>query len=74
MENYLLIECLECSVVFRKQAIEETDGTVFCKCKNLSVGIKKAINSTPHVAVTYSKTSPRIYELANVKDEKKNTC
>jgi len=65
MENYLMAECLECNMVFRKQDFHEESPTVFCKCKNLEVGIKKNENSTYpfHVAVTYSKSRPRIYEL-----------
>ncbi len=65
LENYLLIECLECNTVFKKQDFNEASKTVFCKCKNLSVGIKKVVNSRYafYVAATYSKERPRIYEL-----------
>ena len=71
MKNYLLIECLECNTVFRKQDVEETHKTVFCECENLSVGIKKNENSVYpfYVAATYSKTKPRIYELKEVDNQ-----
>jgi hypothetical protein len=64
MKNYLIVECLECSEVFRKQDFHEENSKVFCKCKNLEIGIKKNENSTYsfYVAVTYSKSRPRIYE------------
>jgi len=71
MENYLIVECLECSGAFRQQDFHEESPEVFCKCKNLKVGIKKNENSTYafHVAATYSKSRPRIYEL-NKKNKK----
>jgi len=66
--NYLIAECPECNTAFRKQDFDETSLTVFCKCKNLSIGIKKVANSAYpfYVAVTYSNTRPRIYELKEV--------
>jgi len=73
MENYLIVECLECNEALRQQDFHEESASVFCKCENLEIGIKKNENSTYsfHVAVTYSKSRPRIYEL-NKKDEKEN--
>jgi len=73
MENYLIVECLECNEAFRQQDFHEESPEIFCKCENLEVGIKKNENSTYafHVAVTYSKSRPRIYEL-NKKNEEEN--
>ena len=70
MDNYLIAECPECNTAFRKQDFDESSSTVFCKCKNLSVGIKKTVKSAYpfYVAVTYSKTRPRIYELKKAED------
>ena len=67
-----MAECLECNMVFRKQDFDEESPTVFCKCKNLELGIKKNENSTYafHVAVTYSKSRPRIYELNKTGENK----
>ena len=68
MENYLIAECLECNTVFNKTEFHEDSESVFCECKNLEVGIKKMKNSRYafYVAVTYSKSKPRIYELNDV--------
>ena len=65
MENYLIVECLECSDVFRKQDFHEESAAALCKCKNLEITIKKIKNSRYpfYFAVTYSKSRPRIYEL-----------
>jgi len=65
MENYLLIECLECNSVFRKQDIHEDSETVHCECKNISVGTQKVVNSRYqfYVTASYSESPPRIYEL-----------
>ena len=71
MENYLLIECLECNTVFRKQDVEAGGETVFCECNNLTIGPKKVENSKYpyYLAVTYSRERPRIYELKEVDNE-----
>ena len=68
VKNYLLIECLECGTVFRKQDIEESKETVLCECKNITIGPKEVENSIYpfYVGVTYSKARPRIYELKEV--------
>ena len=72
VENYLLIECLECNTVFREQDIEKTSKTIFCECKNLSIGPRKTEygRCSFHVAVVYSKARPRIYELKGINEKK----
>jgi len=70
-QNYLIVECPECNTAFRKQDVCEDSDDVFCECKNLSVGPKNVENSRYkfYVAVTYSKTRPRIYELKEANKE-----
>jgi hypothetical protein len=65
MENYLIVECIECNEAFRKQDFCEKSTAVLCKCKNLEIAIKNIENSRYpfYVAVTYTKSRPRIYEL-----------
>ena len=72
MESYLIAECLECNSVFRKEDFHEESSNVFCECENLEVGIRKNKSSTYsfHVAVTYSKSRPRIYELNKARENK----
>ena len=67
-----MAECLECNSVFRKEDFHEESPRVFCECKNLEVSIKKNKNSiySFHVAVTYSKSRPRIYELNKAGENK----